>query len=335
MKKFALAAVATLTVLTSAGPSFAAVGISTCGGPTALRARFSTAISTDANVVKTQKTYTSAKLVLSATLRDQTVAKAQLDGAAKSLASATTLLHTAAVNYVKALLSSSPTDDAPTTLALNRAATVYTAAETAHAKATTVHTRAVAAYRLAKTKTAVAGQNAPAATKVATTKAHSLLTPCADGGPYAPVLLTSPKVSGAKLYLGGGKHSVGGAGSHDMDPYTWGVADMTAPAGTPVYAHKGGTVTFSAASSSYAPGYVKIVSQGGSVQLYAHLDHFFVKAGQKVSAGTKLAQVSAAQSWPHVHFEWANTTSLVDHGCNSTPPWLAGRDDPGLSACKN
>jgi hypothetical protein len=85
-----------------------------------------------------------------------------------------------------------------------------------------------------------------------------------------------------------------------------GAADLFAPAGTPVVAAMGGTVT-DAGYSKIGGNYVQIQGQDGNQYYYAHLqDTPLVKAGQQVGPGAQLGGVgdtgNAKGTGTHLHF---------------------------------
>ena len=313
----------------------AAVGTSTCGGPTALRVRIEKTVNATPKVISTKAVYDSNNKTLLKAKQSVAYANIEYTTATVKFNAASSTLSLATARYLAA-------QKTVNVQAQQTAAKDLQSAKVAYASAKSSYDGSLAKLKFLKTVSAaryVDTANARALwvgqINIAVARARALFVPCNEGGPYAPVLLNPPAtVGGAKYYrYTGAPHSVGGAGHHGMDPYAWGVADISVPAGTYVYAHKGGVVSFAGATSGYYPGYVKIIGDDDSVQLYAHLDRFSVRSGQRVGAGAKLARVSALQQWPHLHLEWANTDSLIDHGCNGVMPWLAGPDDPGIGAC--
>ena len=80
--------------------------------------------------------------------------------------------------------------------------------------------------------------------------------------------------------------------------------DIAARTGTGIKAAASGTVTFSGWKGSY--GYMVVVSHGIGVQTYyAHCSKLYVKAGQKVKQGQKIAAVGSTgnSTGPHLHLE--------------------------------
>lgn len=80
--------------------------------------------------------------------------------------------------------------------------------------------------------------------------------------------------------------------------------DFTAESGTPIYAAAGGIV----ASAEQTPDYGKIVKidHGSGLETrYAHASKLFVKAGERVQKGQKIAEVGSTgrSTGPHLHYE--------------------------------
>jgi murein DD-endopeptidase MepM/ murein hydrolase activator NlpD len=89
--------------------------------------------------------------------------------------------------------------------------------------------------------------------------------------------------------------------------------DIAAPAGTPVRAAEGGTVTLAAERAGY--GRVVVVDHGdGSSALYAHCQDLHVRPGQAVQAGQPIATVGSTgrATGPHLHFELRSGGEAVD-----------------------
>lgn len=94
------------------------------------------------------------------------------------------------------------------------------------------------------------------------------------------------------------------------DPFTGkgvghGGIDLGAPKGTPVRAALPGTVYVVRYSTSGYGYHVMIDHGDGFVTLYAHCSKLFVTEGQKVDAGTIIAEVGSTgrSTGPHLHFE--------------------------------
>ncbi len=80
--------------------------------------------------------------------------------------------------------------------------------------------------------------------------------------------------------------------------------DMAAPTGTPIYASKAGTVSFSGSASGY--GLLVKLNHGGGVETrYGHCSKLLVKKGQQVKKGQIIALVGSTgrSTGPHLHFE--------------------------------
>ena len=80
--------------------------------------------------------------------------------------------------------------------------------------------------------------------------------------------------------------------------------DFTASAGTPIYAAAGGIVS----SAEQTPDYGKIVKidHGSGLETrYAHASKLFVRAGERVEKGQKIAEVGSTgrSTGPHLHYE--------------------------------
>lgn len=89
--------------------------------------------------------------------------------------------------------------------------------------------------------------------------------------------------------------------------------DLASPKGTPIVAVADGVVTFSGRKGGYGR-IVEIRHLDGMVTRYAHNSRNFVKKGQLVHQGEKIALVgsSGASTGPHVHFEVLKDGKNVD-----------------------
>lgn len=107
--------------------------------------------------------------------------------------------------------------------------------------------------------------------------------------PCSYVMLTSPF----------GNRNTGIAGA---STYHQGV-DLAAPAGTPIYASRGGTVTRATYGSS-SGYYVSINHHDGFSSIYMHMTNYVVSAGQTVSQGQVIGYVGSTgiSSGNHLHF---------------------------------
>ena len=107
--------------------------------------------------------------------------------------------------------------------------------------------------------------------------------------PCSYIMLTSPF----------GNRNTGIAGA---STYHQGV-DLAAPAGTPIYASRGGTVT--RATYGGASGYyVSINHHDGYSSIYMHMTNYVVSAGQQVAQGQVIGYVGSTgiSSGDHLHF---------------------------------
>lgn len=98
--------------------------------------------------------------------------------------------------------------------------------------------------------------------------------------------------------------------------------DIVAPAGTPIYAAAGGTVTHSGWDSS-GYGYKIIVKHSNGYEtLYAHCSALYVKKGDTVARGENIAAVGTTgrSTGNHLHFEVRKNGKFTD------PSLFIGRD---------
>ena len=79
--------------------------------------------------------------------------------------------------------------------------------------------------------------------------------------------------------------------------------DLSAPQGTPIYASRGGRVTYATYDSS-SGYYVSINHLDGFVTKYLHMTHYVVSPGQYVAAGQIIGYCGStgASTGPHLHF---------------------------------
>ena len=79
--------------------------------------------------------------------------------------------------------------------------------------------------------------------------------------------------------------------------------DLSAPKGTPIYATRGGRVTYATYDSS-SGYYVSINHLDGFVSKYLHMTHYIVSPGQYVAAGQVIGYCGStgASTGPHLHF---------------------------------
>ncbi len=104
-------------------------------------------------------------------------------------------------------------------------------------------------------------------------------------------------VSGGKITSRFGERSSIRSSSHTG-------LDIAASSGTEIKAAASGTVTFAGYKGSY--GYlVKIKCDNGYEMWYGHCSKLYVRNGQRVSAGEKIAAVGSTgnSTGPHLHFE--------------------------------
>lgn len=80
--------------------------------------------------------------------------------------------------------------------------------------------------------------------------------------------------------------------------------DIAAPIGTPVKASDGGVVIWVGYDGGYGK-LVKVDHGAGYISCYGHLSKYYVKVGQKVYKGQKIAAVgnTGRSTGPHLHFE--------------------------------
>lgn len=81
--------------------------------------------------------------------------------------------------------------------------------------------------------------------------------------------------------------------------------DIGAWLGAPVYAADAGYVTFAGWDNTGYGNLIIIDHGNGFVTLYAHLQKFYVSAGQEVSKGEQIAEMGSTgnSTGPHLHFE--------------------------------
>jgi murein DD-endopeptidase MepM/ murein hydrolase activator NlpD len=81
--------------------------------------------------------------------------------------------------------------------------------------------------------------------------------------------------------------------------------DFPAPAGTPVFAARAGTVTWASWRNGGYGNLVSIAHGGGVRTMYAHLSSIALRRGARVSAGTLVGRVGSTglSTGPHLHLE--------------------------------
>ena len=103
--------------------------------------------------------------------------------------------------------------------------------------------------------------------------------------------------------------------------------DIANAIGTPVYAPEGGRVLQAGPASDFGLA-VYLQHADGSITVYGHVNQFFVRAGQQVAAGQRIAEIGnkGQSTGPHLHFE-VHMGGMYKNRVNPTS-WLAVR---GLS----
>jgi murein DD-endopeptidase MepM/ murein hydrolase activator NlpD len=111
---------------------------------------------------------------------------------------------------------------------------------------------------------------------------------------------------------------VGSAFGHRRDPFTHRVAfhsgqDFPAPWGAPIRASGGGKVAFAGYRSQYGLQ-VEIDHGNGLVSRYSHCSKVFVKAGDVVAPGQRVAAVGSTgrSTGAHLHFEIMRDGQFLD-----------------------
>lgn len=80
--------------------------------------------------------------------------------------------------------------------------------------------------------------------------------------------------------------------------------DVAAPAGTPVVAPAPGTVTLAEKDMYFEGGLVFIDHGHGVIGVFMHLSDVFVKAGEQVEQGRKIAAIGATGRSTGAHLDW-------------------------------
>jgi murein DD-endopeptidase MepM/ murein hydrolase activator NlpD len=142
---------------------------------------------------------------------------------------------------------------------------------------------------------------------------------------------------GASSGSGGGGGG-GGGGGYVAPTYgrvsscfgaRWGVThygvDIANSIGTPVYAVASGVVKRAGAATGFGQA-VYILGDDGYVTVYGHVNQYFVRAGERVSAGEQIATVGnrGQSTGPHLHFEVHSGGRLYSNQLNPVP-WLNNR----------
>ncbi len=92
--------------------------------------------------------------------------------------------------------------------------------------------------------------------------------------------------------------------------------DLAAPAGTPIYAADGGTVTYAQYNASGYGNLIKISHGGSTETYYGHCSRILVSVGDKVAQGQLIGLVGSTgrSTGNHLHFE-------IRFGGNPVNPW--------------
>lgn len=100
--------------------------------------------------------------------------------------------------------------------------------------------------------------------------------------------------------------------------------DIAAPIGTQIYSPMAGRVLRAGPATGFGLA-VYVQHDDGSVTVYGHINDYFVSPGQRVSAGTVIAEVgnTGQSTGPHLHFE-VHTDGMYQ-GRTNPIPWLAAR----------
>lgn len=100
--------------------------------------------------------------------------------------------------------------------------------------------------------------------------------------------------------------------------------DIAASIGTPIYSPTAGRVLRAGPATGFGLA-VYVQHDDGSVSVYGHIHDYFVRPGQRVSAGTVIAEVgdTGQSAGPQLHFE-VHTDGMYQ-GRTNPIPWLAAR----------
>jgi murein DD-endopeptidase MepM/ murein hydrolase activator NlpD len=101
--------------------------------------------------------------------------------------------------------------------------------------------------------------------------------------------------------------------------------DIAAPIGTPVYAATAGVVQRAGAATGFGQA-VYIRGDDGAVTVYGHVNAYYVAAGERVSAGERIAEVGnrGQSTGPHLHFE-VHPGGGMYSGQIDPVPWMRAR----------
>lgn len=138
-----------------------------------------------------------------------------------------------------------------------------------------------------------AATTAPGSTETTTTPTTGTSAP-SGGSTYWMIPCNYVYLSSA---FGNREQPVAGASTYHQG------VDLAAPAMTPIYASRAGTVTV-ATSSRSAGNYVKINHGDGYSSVYMHMTYYTVSVGQSVSQGQLIGYVGSTgySSGNHLHF---------------------------------
>ncbi|GAB3318020.1 hypothetical protein GCM10027451_36410 [Geodermatophilus aquaeductus] len=108
--------------------------------------------------------------------------------------------------------------------------------------------------------------------------------------------------------------------------------DIAATMRTPIYVPADGVVLQAGPASGFGLA-VYIQHADGTITVYGHINQFFVTAGQRVSAGQRIAEVGnrGQSTGPHLHIE-THTGGLYANRVDPAP-WLAARGITLGGAC--
>ena len=101
--------------------------------------------------------------------------------------------------------------------------------------------------------------------------------------------------------------------------------DIAAPIGTPIYAATSGVVARAGAATGFGQA-VYVRGDDGAVTVYGHVNRYFVRVGERVSAGEEIAEVGnqGQSTGPHLHFE-VHPDGQMYGGQTDPVPWLNDR----------
>ena len=111
-----------------------------------------------------------------------------------------------------------------------------------------------------------------------------------------------------------------------------GGVDIAAPIGTPIYAAHSGVVARAGTATGF--GYaVYVRGDDGAVTVYGHVNEYFVRAGERVDAGERIATVGnrGQSTGPHLHFE-VHPGGAMYGGQVDPVPWMRARG-VSISGC--